>query len=291
MARQIESLRATGHERTAETYATTLNCFVRELDGGDVDITDINAELICDFEARLRRRNLKPNTTSFYLRVLKAAYRRAVSELGLPDAQPFARVYTGVARTEKRGLTAEAINSILALDLTQRPKLAFARDIFIFLFLTRGMSLIDAAFLRKSDLRDGVLVYRRHKTQQLMRVKWSKSMQRIVDTYGDPDSPFILPMLGEGEGDLRRRHLSCVCSINRRLKTIGRMANLKQTLTTYVSRHSWASIAKSMKIPLPVISECMGHGSEHTTRIYLTALDAGTLDSANERVASRLRLR
>lgn len=288
MARQAETLRATGHARTSETYVCALRCFVREM--GEMDIRDISADTICDFEARLRQRGLKPNTTSFYLRVLKAAYRRAVGELGCADARPFARAYTGVARTAKRGLTAEEMRRIVALDLKGRPKLAYARDIFIFLFLARGMSLIDAAFLQKSDLCDGVLVYRRRKTGQQLRIKWLEPMQRIASAYDDGESPYLLPMLRQAEGDERRRHLSSACAINRGLKAVGRMAGVRLRLTTYVSRHSWASIAKRLQIPLPVISECMGHDSERTTSIYLANLDASALDQANDRVARVLRL-
>ena len=166
-------------------------------------------------------------------------------------------------------------------ELGDRPGLQFARDLFLFSFFMRGMSFVDMAFLRKSDLRYGVLSYRRRKTGQVLCVKWEACMQRIVDRYAVAGSVFLFPLLDEGKGDLRVQYKRMQARINVRLKVIGELVGCPIPLSLYVARHSWASIAKDRDVPLSVISEGMGHDSLLTTQIYLASLDNSLVDRAN----------
>lgn len=162
------------------------------------------------------------------------------------------------------------------------PSLEFARDMFLFSFYTRSMSFVDMAYLQKSDLCNGTLSYIRRKTGQPIIIKWEKCMQNIVEKYDIPESHYLLPIIKpKSEIKERLQYIYMSHNINRNLKTIGRQLQLPTPLTMYVARHAWASIAKSKKIPLYVISESMGHDSETTTRIYLKSLDTTSIDRAN----------
>lgn len=174
------------------------------------------------------------------------------------------------------------------MDLVQSPSLDFARDIFMFSFYTRGMSFVDIAYLKKRDLHNGVLTYRRRKTNQQLFIKWEKPMQQIVDKYDTSGTPFLLPIIGDVSKDKRIQYKNAEHRINIHLKRIGRMLGLSVPLTTYVARHGWASIAKSKNIPVATISEAMGHDSEKTTRIYLASLDMSVVDRANRRILNSL---
>lgn len=143
------------------------------------------------------------------------------------------------------------------------------------------MSFIDMAYLKKKDLSNGILSYRRKKTGQIIFIKWEKSMQEIINLYNTKGSVYLLPIINT-TGNERENYRNALRFVNNKLKIIATMAGLSTHLTMYVSRHSWASIAKSKNIPISIISEGLGHNSESTTQIYLTSLDNSTIDTANK---------
>lgn len=283
-----ERLWRQGRVRTGEIYVTALNSFLRFSAGRDYRTEDIDADVMQRFERYLRSRRLMMNTTSFYMRALRALYNAAVEKRLTAQRYPFKRVYTGIGRTQKRALPLTAIRQIKELDLPETGRLDWARDLFLFSFYTRGMAFVDMAFLRKTDLSEGVLSYRRRKTGQSLRIKWEPCMQRIVEKYACPGSPFLLPIIRREGSDERRQYLNALLLVNRRLKDVARRMGLPLALTMYVARHSWASIARTRHIPLSVISESMGHDSERTTAIYLASLDAREIDRANGRILDLL---
>ncbi|WP_290540718.1 tyrosine-type recombinase/integrase [Alistipes sp.] len=150
------------------------------------------------------------------------------------------------------------------------------------------MSFIDAAFLKKDDICNGILTYRRHKTGQLQHIKIIRQIKEIIDRHSDKDSPYLLPVISHPGQDGRRQYETALRRVNRDLKVIAEMVKLPVTLTTYVSRHAWATIAKSKNVPINVISEALGHDSIATTQIYLASIDASTIDRANELIAGDL---
>lgn len=284
-----ENLKRIGKERLSETYTTTVNSFLRFCGGhGDLRFSEIRPELIREYEAWLNEQGLVPNTTSFYMRNLRAIYNRAVEQGLTADLSPFRHVYTGIGKTVKRAVPVQVIRRIKNFDLSSDHALQRSRDLFMFSFYTRGMPFVDMACLKKTDLSNGVLAYRRKKTGQRLYIKWEKPMQDIVDRYHDASSPYLLPIIttpGKGE---RRQYLNAIHLVNRHLRVIGDMAGSPIPLTTYVARHCWASIAKSRNIPISTISEAMGHDSESTTRIYLASLDTSVVDNANSKVISTI---
>lgn len=287
MDETISQLSRLNKQRTAETYVSALSSFRRFRNGEDIILDDVTPDLMQEYEAFLKANGMTRNTISFYNRILRAVYNRAV-EKGLSEQRnPFRHVYTGIDRTVKRALPLKVIRRLRGLDLSQRPNCDMARDMFLFSFYTRGMSFIDMAYLRKTDLCNGILSYRRRKTGQRMFVRWEKCMQEIIDKYPNSRTEYLLPILRGTENE-RTQYRSTQRLVNNNLKKIASMARLSVNLTMYVSRHSWASIARSQHIPVSVISEGMGHDSESTTQIYLASLDNSIIDKANRMILKKL---
>lgn len=285
----IAHLSGIGRTSMSTAYATTISSFLRFLaDRRDVAFADFDSDLMQAYEVWLRAGGLCPNSSSYYMRNLRAIYNRAVERELTAQNHPFRHVYTGIDKTVKRAVPLRVIRRIRDMDLTDSPALDYARDMFMFSFYTRGMSFVDMAFLQKKDLHNGILSYRRRKTNQLLTIKWEKPMQDIVDKYDTTASPYILPIIRDIGRDGRRQYKNVAHFVNIKLKSIGRRINLDIPLTTYVARHGWASIARSKNIPLATISEAMGHDSETTTRIYLASLDTSVVDRANHIILSSL---
>ncbi len=277
----IVKLKQTGKTRTSETYRAALNSFCKFRKGEDIMLDCITSEVMERFEAWHQLRGSTPNTVSFYTRILRAVYNRAVDDEIIENRNPFRHVYTGVDKTVKRAIPLQSVKKIKVLDLSLTPALDYARDMFVLSFMLRGMSFIDMAFLRKSDLANGYVTYRRHKTGQQLTIEWTKDMQMILDKYPENSSDYLLPIIRRNDLNVRNVYRNTGYNINRNLKQIARMAGIDIPLTLYVARHSWASAAKAKGIPLSVISEGMGHDSEATTQIYLSSLDTSVVDKAN----------
>ena len=288
MQSYIVKLKRNGKVRTAETYVSALNSFKKFRKDEDIMLDCLNSEIMEAYEAWHRQRGVAPNTVSFYIRILRAAYNRAVEDDIIENRNPFRHVYTGVDKTIKRALPLSAIRKIKMLDLSLIPELDYARDMFMMSFMLRGMSFIDMAYLRKSDLRNGYIIYRRRKTGQQLIVEWTKEMQMILDKYPENTSDYLLPIIRKSGLNERSTYRNVGYNINHNLKRIAEKIGITISLTLYVARHSWASIAKSKGIPLSVISEGMGHDSELTTQIYLASLDTSMVDKANSIILKSL---
>lgn len=285
----IAKLKHNGKVRTSETYKSTLNSFKKFRKGEDIMLDCLTSEIMEAYEAWHHQRGVAPNTISFYTRILRAVYHRAVEDDIIENRNPFRKVYTGVDKTVKRALPLTVIKKIKTLDLSLAPALDFARDMFLMSFYLRGMSFIDMAFLKKSDLKNGYVTYRRCKTGQQLIIEWTKEMQMILDKYPENKSDYLLPVIRNPGVNERCIYRNAGYNINHNLKRIAGMVGITIPLTLYVARHSWASAAKAKGIPLSVISEGMGHDSEATTQIYLASLDTSIVDKANSLILKSLR--
>ena len=283
----IAQLKQLGKVRTSETYTATLKSFMAFREEQDVPLDGITSDLMLMYEAYLKARDVRMNTISFYMRNLRAVYNRAVEKGLTPQNNPFRHVYTGVDKTVKRAIPIKSIKALKELDLSLKPSLDFARDMFLFSFYTRGMSFIDMAYLKKSDLKNGILTYRRRKTGQELTIKWEKCMEEIVAKYPKNETDFLLPIITK-QGNERKQYDNALHLVNYHLKDLSEMLQLQRPLTMYVARHSWASAAKAKNVPLSVISEGMGHDSEATTQIYLASLETSVVDKANKMILGLL---
>ena len=285
----IAKLKQNGKVRTSETYKSTLNSFKKFRQDEDIMLDSITSETIEGYEAWLKGNGLIPNSISFYTRILRAVYNRAIDDEIIENRNPFRKVYTGVDKTVKRALPLSVIKKIIRLELSLTPAIDFARDMFLMSFYLRGMSFIDMAFLKKSDLQNGSVTYRRRKTGQKLIIGWEPEMQMILDKYPENHTDYLLPIITNSAVNERNTYRRTAYNINRNLKKIAVMVGVTDPVTLYVARHSWASAAKAKGIPVSVISEGMGHDSEVTTQIYLASLDSSVVDKANSIIIKSLK--
>ena len=275
---------------TAKTYRDSLASFSSFRNGKDITFDDLNEDIINQYEAWMKDRGLKRNSSSCYLRTFKTLYLKAV-ELGLTeDRDIFRHVFTGFATTTKRAISIDAIKAIRKLNLENNPALAFARDMFMLSLYLQGMAFVDIAYLKKSDIRNGQLQYSRKKSGQTLTISWEKPMQEIVDAYSHltKDTPYLLPIITKQYGMERKQYEKAEHNVNRNLKKIGEMAGLHIPLTTYVARHSWASIMRDMGNDITVVGKGLGHSDIKTTQIYLSTIDNSTIMRANKRFLGRI---
>ena len=223
----INQLKRLNRVRTSETYAATLASFMKFRDGQDILLCEMDGDTIMLYEAWLKANGNCPNTISFYMRILRAVYNRAVEKELTEQKYPFKHVYTGIDKTVKRAVPLKAVKRIKELDLTLKPHLDYARDMFLFSFYTRGMSFIDMAYLKKSDLKNGILTYRRRKTGQQLTIKWEKCMEEIVAKYEDCSAmQYLLPIITNPLVDERKQYLNAIFRVNTALKKVASLVDL-----------------------------------------------------------------
>ena len=311
----IALLLKNGQLRTMQHYKATLNSYMRFRDGKDILIKEIDAEELQSYEAYLKNvARVCANTSSFYLRILRATYNKAIEKglISAPQQNPFKNVYTGIAKTKKRAIPTASVSNIKHWGATHEankltPKQELARDAFLMCFYLRGISFIDLAHLRKSDLKDGYVSYIRSKTGQRLSIRWEKDMQNIVDKYQHltRNSPYLFPFLANDKNDkpigiidkpydkndnqesLRLYH-NAESRITYHLKKLGAKMGIQGQLTLYVARHSWATTARDKNISISVISEALGHNSEATTQIYLRSIQSSEVDDANAKILTAI---
>lgn len=278
----VQQLRDRNKQRLTETYSCAMRSFMKFRKGKDISLADINRKVIDDYECFLKQAGLTLNSISFYMRILRAIYNKAVREGMIQDCRPFTNVFTKMTKTAKRAVSVDTIQKLAAAKIKNKTEL-LARDLFLFSFYTRGMSFVDIAFLKKSDIHNGYLIYKRKKTGQELKVAWRQQMQDIVDRHSSYDDEHLLGVLdAKLEKSLRAQYHYKQCHVNEALKRLSNRLGLGVHLTMYVARHSWATIAKEQNVPISVISDSMGHNSEKTTQIYLKSVDADVIDRSND---------
>jgi site-specific recombinase XerD len=277
---------------TKSNYVSAANRFMEFRGNEDLTFSQMTSEMMEMYQAWLWNRGVGQNTVAFYLRTLRTLYNKAVEAGQAPPNDIFSHVQTANVRTAKRAITVKEIRKIEKLDLPRGFSLDKARDLFLISFYLRGMAFVDMAFLKKTDLKCSMVNYNRRKTHQNLNIEWMKPMQTIIDKYAEQtkDSPYLLPILTGKESSPYTAYRKVEHNTNYNLKKIGEMVGLKIPLTTYVARHTWASIALHMNIPIATISEGMGHNSFKTTQIYLQSLDMATINEANARIIRKIRL-
>ena len=275
---------------TKNNYTNAVNRFIEFRNQKDLTFSQMTADMMEMYQAWLWNRGVGQNTVSFYLRTLRTLHHKAVEAGQATSNDIFAHVQTANVRTAKRAISVKDIRKIEKLDLPRGSSLDKARDMFLFSFYLRGMAFVDMAFLKKSDLKCGLVSYNRRKTHQNLNIEWIKPMQAIINKYAEQtkDSPYMLPILTGKETSPYTQYRKVEYNTNYNLKKIGKMIGLKIPLTTYVARHTWASIALHMNIPIATISEGMGHNSYKTTQIYLESIDVATINEANKRIIRKI---
>ena len=287
---KIGQTRQEGRFSTAANYHTALRSFQRFLHGEKLQLKDLTPALVAKYERWLKSSHISMNTISCYMRSLRALYNKAVEEKLVSDLQPFKAGYTGYPKTDKRSIGVEEIRKLQNLRLAPNSPLRLVRDIFLFCIFACGIPFVDVAFLRKSQIsEDGQLVYRRRKTNQQIRLKLPSCAMEIVRRYRSNDTDYVFPLLSSSgpEGTYRQYRIQ-LSSYNRQLKMLGKMAGISHNLTSYVSRHSWASLAYEHNTDVSVISKGLGHTSSRTTYVYIKGINDKRLDEANRKIVKKI---
>ena len=283
MQNQIRLMRNANRLGTALNYEKTMKNFAEFLGGVNLPFSAMTEQLIADYNAFLVQRGMVRNSISFYMRIMRAVYNKAVRQKFVEQSHPFTEVYTGIDRTRKRAVSESVISQLYKLKLAEGTPLALARDIFIFSYCTRGMAFVDIAYLKKENIQNGVICYARRKTGQLLSVRIEPSIQRIIDRYSSALSPYVFPILTSSDTkEAYEEYQVAINNHNRLLRRLSKMLPMGCKLTSYTSRHSWATAARNHNVPISVISAGMGHTSEQTTQIYLTMLENSVIDDANQ---------
>ena len=285
----IDDLHKMGKKSISRRYELTLNCFLKYTDEEEVIWDNFNSTLVTGFEEFLRNRGLCRNSTSFYMRNLRSIINRASEQDYEVPRNPFKHVYMGVDKTVKRAVSLKTLCKIRDVNLSAYPHLDFARNVFMFSFYTRGMSFVDIAFLRKTDLSNGVITYFRRKTSQQIQVRLENQTRDVMEKLGESATSYLLPIIGNEIADADSQYRMVYHRVNRNLRKLGEMLKLETKLTLYVARHAWASIAHHNNVPISTISKAMGHDSETTTLIYLSSIDSSAVDKANRKIMSLMK--
>lgn len=292
MRTQIDQLRQSGRLGTAKNYERALNSFSQFLGGKDIPLSAMNELLIENYNTYLLGRGIVRNSVSFYMRIWRAVYNKAVRHHLAEPTNPFQNVYTGVDRTAKRAVNEDLISRLGNLELPVGSSLDFARDLFVFSYCTRGMAFVDMAYLQKSNLVNDMICYARHKTNQRLCIRIEPRIRQIIDKYASATShtSYVFPILKEQSAEDNYNHYRFALNgYNNALHKLGAMLPDKCRLTSYTSRHSWATAARNHNIPISVISAGLGHTSERTTQIYLAMLENSVIDTANKKIINTLR--
>ena len=294
MKQVADGLQMEGNFGTAHVYRSSLNAIVAYCGKGDFTFDEVTQEWLKGFEIYLRGRGCSWNTVSTYLRTFRAVYNRAVERRMITYIPHlFRSVYTGTRADHKRALCDEDMRKVFAeLPSSSAVPAAVRRsqELFILMFLLRGLPFVDLAYLRKSDLRDNVITYRRRKTGRPLSVTLTPEAMLILKKYMSRDdaSPYLFPLLKSGDGTREAYHeyQLALRSFNQQLMILGEWLGLNDKLSSYTARHTWATTAYHCEIHPGIISEAMGHSSITVTETYLKPFRSKKIDEANTQIIS-----
>lgn len=240
--------------------------------------SDIDTVWLKKFENWLRNKNLSDNSIGIIYRTLRTVYNIAIEEKCVnPQLYPFRsyKVSKLHKETAKRALTKSDIKRIINYEASnEREQLSL--DIFIFSYLMGGINFVDIASLTKDNIINNQLVYTRKKTNKLIKLPIHPTVYELFEKYHNPENPYLFPILfayHKTEQQKANRIHKIIGKTNKDLKEIGESLKLHITLTTYVARHSFATVLKRSGVKTSVISESLGHSSEKVTQYYLDSFE------------------
>lgn len=272
-------------ESTMKNEKTACN-LLAEFGGYDMRVCDITPEKVEEFDRWNKERGISANARAAYLRSLRAVFNR----MGINgDGRLFRNVRTTRARVPKRAVGQEDIDKIAALRVDRNSMLGRAQAMFLFSLLANGMPFVDLVFLKWEQVRNGYITYHRHKTGTEVVVPVTDKLRDIMDCMGSGSSPYIFGMAAQG-GHTVRKYQSLLRAYNKALARMAGMAGISAHVTSYVARHTWASLAVKRGEPMAAISRALGHTSILTTETYLKEIGTEDLRRAADRVAELINI-
>lgn len=289
--RQIAAMKQAGKINTAIKYTATRTSLVK-FHPAKLRFEDITPNLLVDFETFLRGEGNQSNSIATKFSVLKAVYNKAVADkIFLCKENPFVLYKVGQhwTQTRKRAVHKEDIQRLIQAELpiTKSPYTEFARDIFLFSYFSAGINFKDIATLRYNDMEEDRIFYRRHKTGKAMTCRLHPQAKAIIARYAHSEAmqeDYIFPILDchihRTEQQIHNRVHKVLIHINRELKEWSKRLGLHTPLTTYVARHTYATVLKRSGVSVALISESLGHSDLSTTQIYLDSFENSQIDAA-----------
>ena len=272
--------------KTAYNYLTAVRSLTQFIGNDKWSFADITTSMLERYQRWLCNRGIRLNTVSVYMRTLRALYNRAVENNA---DSPFSAVFTGHEQTAKRSVTESEIRQLLALRLDSQTPLALARDLFVFSFMAMGMPFVDIAYLKWHQINDGVMHYARHKTGHKVCVNVEPCMAEIINRHAITSSEYVFPLLaGTTADNVHPTYIKRLRSYNYALRRLSSLINTSRTLSSYVARHSWASLAYRSGLDISQIAKAMGHTKLSATLIYIRALFDPSLAEANRKMMQAL---
>lgn len=281
----ISSLTASGRKSYALSIKQLYNSLIEFNGHLDIPFSEMDIVWLRRYEAFLRRKGLAENTIGIRFRTLRSIYNVAIEEdVVSAELYPFKKLKVSKLHQEtaKRALSKEDIERVLSYKSTNR-YMRFPIDIFAFTYYCGGINFVDIAHLTKANITDGRLIYKRQKTKKLIKIPLQPQAVALIEKYSNDESQYLFPILSDfHKTDIQQanRIHKVISKVNERLKQIGKALNLPIALTTYVARHSQATVMKRAGVSTAVIREIMGHSSERVTQIYLDSFDNEQVDNA-----------
>ncbi len=275
---QLRKAQKYGNARVYDTMIRSIRDFVKQK---DFPMKQITYSWLKKYEAWYFSKGNSVNGLSVNLRTLRALFNRGIKHRFISrDYYPFSEYSIKKETTLKRAITREDLECLKLFE-PETEKQKRAKDYFFMSFYLMGASFVDLAFLKVSNIFKGRIEYKRRKTGRLHSIPISSPLKQILDKYlpGKKKNDFILDVIKSE--DPKRQIVNVRDELrryNRSLKEIGELSGIEATLTSYVSRHTYATIAKFKGVPTAVISEALGHSSEEVTQVYLDSFDKSIMD-------------
>jgi site-specific recombinase XerD len=272
----------------ARSYRGTLSILKKFNRGRDVSFRDLTYSLLTKLEYDHIKKGNTLNGLAVYMRTIRAIYNEAIKR-GLVEQElyPFKAYTIKTTKTRKRAISMDAIKRIQNKHIESKHPLFHARNYFLASFYLFGISFTDLAHLKVSNIIDGRIQYDRQKTDKPYNIKIVPEVQAIFDHYlpGKDKDDYIFPIIHRIVAeetyveiqDARKR-------FNKKLKKLADLCEIQENLTSYVSRHSFATRAKNLGVPIASISDMLGHSSTSTTEVYLDTLPSDIIDDFHEKI-------
>lgn len=282
----IDKMEKDGRYGISQAYRSSVKSLVQFTKSERIPFQMFRFALLEEYENWLIQQGCCENTAHYYLRNLRAIYNRAVKEKVIRSrTNPFSGISMESMPTRKRSLPRKWLKRIKNLELEKSSSLAMSRDMFLFSFYACGMGFADMVNLEHARIQHEIICYERVKTGRQISFFAEPPLQEIIERYRT-DSRYVWPVLSDDADDAEnyKHYRSALVTFNRHLKKIAEMADITESLSSYMARHSWATAARNKLMPTAAISFYLGHASERTTQIYLDSFDGGVMRRLNHKV-------
>jgi site-specific recombinase XerD len=286
----IEDLRQSNRIGTSNSYQSVLNVIKVFRDGKDLSFDELTLSFIKDFEIYHLSKGNSYNGLAVYLKTIRAIYNQAIKQgFADKDSYPFDNYTIRLTRTRKRAISIESIRKIENLEIPKGEKLYLYKNIFLMSFYMMGTSFSDLAHLKLKNIKDGRVFFVRQRTKRPYDIKINEPLRSIFSEYiiNKEEDDYVLPII------MRKKYVNQHKDVtwsrqryNKGLKQLGKKAGIEENLTSYVARHTFASTANNLEVPVTAISQMLGHEKLTTTQVYLADINKSVIDNYNERIVN-----